>query len=469
MTNKLSVGKFIRILVLVIVSIIAFVLLTQEMQLKELCWLSIAIITVFQVALFNRKTPFNLFYIFMSAAAIFHFGLVLLYCLGMPVAETNGYDLFSMYPNKVMYSSIKFCIKSYMLLGVSGCFFQKETAIETEYTCLVVDKRESIYSFGILLFWILLAPVLLYDITSVIFGLRGGYASKFTYPYPILSNLETYFPFSIICIIVGGTKDSDWKHYYYFAVFRLAVHMFAVGNRGPLVITFIIYELTRSIYKAKAKKKVLFITWVKTFIILLVVIFMLSFVAVFRGERNVSIIEFFKYYNPISLFLTEFGSTLITPLLAQKYISMFGALAGKTLLGGAAIILPFSSLYLADIRSYMNIEALLNPYSPNEGALGGSVFGDLIINYDEKGIYFAIIIGIVVVLLSNKMFPNKKITIVNCLLIFISYGILLYTRGNTQDIFFAMKRAIYVWILYFCYNNYHQKKKSTNIKSKYIK
>lgn len=469
MTYKISVDKFLRILILGIVSIIAFALLIKDMQLKELCWLSIAIVTVFQVALFNRQTPFNLFYIFMSAVAIFHFGLVLLYCLGMPVAESNGYDLFNMYSNSVMYSLIKFCIKLYMIIGLSGYLFQKEASIKEEYTDLVIDNRESIYSFGVLLFWVLLAPVLLYDITSVIFGIQGGYAAKFTYPYPILSNLETYFPFAIICITVGGTKDSDWKLYYYFAIFRLAVHMFAVGNRGPLVITFIIYELTRSIYKAKAKEKVVFIKWVKTFIVILVVIFMLSFVAVFRGERNVGIVEFFKYYNPISLFLTEFGSTLITPLLAKKYILMFGALAGKTFLGGAAIILPFSSLYLADIRSYMNIEALLNPYSPNEGALGGSVFGDLIINYDEKGIYFAIIIGIVVALLSNKMFPNKKITVINCLLIFISYGVLLYTRGNMQDIFLALKRGIYVWILYFCYNNFHQKKKSTGIKSKYIK
>ena len=198
MTYKISVDKFLRILILGIVSIIAFALLIKDMQLKELCWLSIAIVTVFQVALFNRQTPFNLFYIFMSAVAIFHFGLVLLYCLGMPVAESNGYDLFNMYSNSVMYSLIKFCIKLYMIIGLSGYLFQKEASIKEEYTDLVIDNRESIYSFGVLLFWVLLAPVLLYDITSVIFGIQGGYAAKFTYPYPILSNLETYFPFAIV-------------------------------------------------------------------------------------------------------------------------------------------------------------------------------------------------------------------------------------------------------------------------------
>ena len=167
----------------------------------------------------------------------------------------------------------------------------------------------------------------------------------------------------------------------------------------------------------------------------------------------ISFQKFLVNYNPLTLFLSEFGSTLITPILAQRYISTYGELSGKTYFGALAILLPLSSYYMADIRNYKNIGALLNPYAPAKGALGGSLIGDIIINFGYSGLIIAGIIGFLLIYISNSICAEKGNIFFKCLLIFLSYGIIWYTRGSTEEVILAIKRCLYILIIWWGYKN----------------
>ena len=143
----------------------------------------------------------------------------------------------------------------------------------------------------------------------------------------------------------------------------------------------------------------------------------------------------------------------------SDYIEKFGVLLGKNYLGALAVLIPFSSHFMSRIRSYMNVGALLNPYSPLKGALGGSLFADMIISLGNWGLLVAVPLGVIVAKLSHRITYSKSVDFWKCTTIYFSYSILLYVRGTAEDLALTGKRTIYLIILYIVFLNLRNRRK----------
>ena len=403
------------------------------------------------IIVFDKQQPFNLFTIFVVLLALFHFGQVLLHVFSLPINTSNAYDLFSLYSDKTILKTLMYSLIVFNVIAFVG--YATVNISKGKYAYTKGEKFSNdganVYCFGKIMFWVFLLPIILFDITMISSGITMGYLARYTYPYPLLSDLDMYFPFAIICLIIGGNEDRKWKGYYGYALLRMAIQMFTVGNRSSLILSFILYEIARQTFQVSHGKKLRSrIIYIGVMIGVCVVI---SSIAVIRGGDRITISTFFKEYNVFSLFFSEFGSTLITPILAGDYVEKFGHFSGKNYFGALAVLLPRSSVYLAEIRSYMNVGAILNPYSPVKGALGGSLIADMIIGFQSAGILIAIPLGMLVGNVSKTIAKNKNRGFSQCAILYLSYGLLLYVRGNAEDVTLAIKRTIYVVIVYWCY------------------
>lgn len=450
---NVSLNKLCKEILVLCVLATSFFIDYSRMSERNFCIFLLIDIAIVQISLYDRENPINMFYFFVTFSALFHFGQVVLFVFDIPIVVSNAYDLFAIYSYDRIGKTLDFCIKGYNIIAFSGFFIynrKKPREVTTELTKR--DDQEIIYRFGKGMFWILLLPLLVYDISMFRLGLAYGYEAKYLYNNSLLISIDVYFPFSIICILMAAPKeDKTWKYYYAYALVRMALHMFIVGNRGPLIINLVLYEVIRYYYRNFKHTKMAFGKKMALIVGGLVICTFVSYVAVSRGKSNISFSDFLIEYNVISLFLSEFGSTLITAILTVSYTGKYGFLMGKTYLGGLAALLPFSQSYMGDIRSYMNVGALMNPYSPNEGALGGSYFGDMYINFGYYGLWVALGLGIGVAVLFCKMMDTSKINFSKCTMFYFFYSLLLYIRGRSQDWAFAVKRIIYLAIVYCLY------------------
>lgn len=461
-----EVRKLWRFIGLLALTVIVHICADGVDSLEKLSILILADIIAVQVLAYIPKSGLSFYYVFISALALFHFGQILLYLCNIEIVTNHAYDLFKLYPQTTLFKTLKFCVKGYNLIALLGFVFayrKKEKEIVPEFPQQDDLQSKNILNFGVITFWLLLIPLLIYDFSIIRLGLIYGYEAKYIFNNSLLASVDMYFPISIICIMAASPKDSkNWKYYYAFAIIRMALQMFIVGNRGPLIINLLIYELLRTVYHPKKETKKTGGKKIGYALAALAICFLVSFVAVSRGSEKVSFTEFLSEYNFIALFLSEFGSTLITPILVVLYTGRMGFLYGKTYLGGLAVLLPFSSQYMSEVRSYMNVGALMNPYSPNEGALGGSLFADMYINFGEFGIWISVLLGVIVGLFSNKMTSNK-VTFGKCLLFYFANSLLLYVRGSSQDIFLGLKRIIYLAVIYCVYEYFTNRNKEKRV------
>lgn len=437
--------------ILLLLTFLIVVVSNTKPSLDSFCaFILINVVTVI-VIVYDKQQPFNLFTIFVILLALFHFGQVLLHAFSLPINTSNAYDLFSLYSEKTLLNTLMYCLIVFDVIALVGYItvnISKDKYIYKQEREFLSDGA-NVYYFGKVMFWVLLVPIILFDITMVTSGIALGYKARYTYPYPLLSDLDTYFPFAIICLIIGGSEDRQWKGYYGYALFRMLIQMFTVGNRSSLIISFILYEIARQTFqvshKQKLRSRILYIGAIVAICV------MISFIAVIRGGDRITLNVFFEEYNVFSLFFSEFGSTLITPILAGNYVETFGNVSGKNYLGALSVLLPRSSVYFSDIRSYMNVGAMLNPYSPSEGALGGSLIADMIMGFQSAGIFIAFPLGILVGKVSKTIAKLKNRGFIQCAVLYLSYGLLLYVRGNAEDVTLAAKRTIYIAIAYLGY------------------
>ena len=416
-------------------------------NLDVLCSYIVLDVALMQILCFDKKHPVNLVYIFISCIAVFHFGQVILYVLGITPNTDYAFHLFGMFDDEILYKTLKFCVHCYNGFCLTG-FFAGMTPGFFEVVRNDAEKK-LVYDFGRKLFCILLIPILLYDFVLLFLARSMGYAAKYALSNGFFSTVDSFFPMAIICIFAGSNTKKDWKYFYIFALVRLSLQMLLVGNRGPLMMNLLEYELARAVFTTKSTRKwslkqVLFLM-----IVALAVSIAMSYVVVLRSGRRVGISEFFLQYNVLSMFFSEFGSTLITPLLTHKYIAVNGLLNGKSFLGGLAILLPLSSVYLGNVRSYANIGVILNPYAPAR-ALGGSILAELYLNFSNWGIIGAYIFGILIAKVSKYITYSKSL-FGQCVLVFISCGFMWYVRGSAQEFILALKRGIYIWLMFFLY------------------
>ena len=403
------------------------------------------------------KRIFSVSSMFMLFLAVFHFGQAWLYAFGGEVDKTISYDVFSLYQEQAIYSILMFSLVSYNLIALFWILFSKNDmgsgeAIQDSPNERVVFDRKIIFNFGIIFFFVLLIPVIIYDYLSITITAQFGHIGLYENSGALSSwaAANSYFPLAIIMVLLGcDLKKNGWKWMYYYAIGRCLLLMILTGKRGAFVIPLLLYVFCKHHFVKKYKRK--HIIWIASAGVFL--LSMISFISYGRGDySNMDFFEFMREKNIIVQILSELGGSFTTTVLSYNYTLSNGFLEGKSYLGALSVFLPLSDTFFADVKEYMSVSALLNPYSPSGGALGGSLFGEMYINFG----YYALLLSPLyawVVSKTENIINNagKHSLFAVCSSVYISYGFWIYVRGNLVDVVFIAKRTLYVLILFLIF------------------
>ena len=408
----------------------------------------------------RQRRVFTLYFCFMLFLALFHFGQLVLYVFGARVDTSFSYDLMNLYSSYDLQRTLLFCLVAFNVMNLFGMLLlqrrRKTPPMDTakkEAQGLNDQRGQMVYRFGLVLFVILLIPVLIYDVQMITSASQVGYLAKYTTDTGVFGDLEVYFSAAILCMLVTAkNQNRPWKGIYYYALLRVLVLMLLVGNRGNMLITAILYIYAKHWFIKPYTRK----NWLSVGAICIGVVVLMPFIAFIRGKTSeLGFWEYLSTNNPVTQFLSEFGSTLVTPVLSFQYVDSFGFLGGKSFLGALAVLIPFSNVLFGGIKQYMSVGVLLNPYAPAVGALGGSVFAELYINFGWASLVLAGLFGLGIAkisqVLENGVDGNHPL--LSSMLLYFSYGILLYVRGGFLDIVQVGKRVLYLCIVFYLFKN----------------
>lgn len=428
-----------------------FLTLTFELSFRGLC-----LFVIFDIALclflicLKQRRIFTVFFCFMSFLALFHFGQLVLSLFHGQVDTSISYDLVAIYGESRVASVTAFCLLGYNLIALFGLLALRptESAPGAAPPTGTEEALSTVYSFGKILFIVLILPITLYDIRMCLAAAQMGYAAKYEANSSLLSALDLYFPAAILCMMVGSkSRGATCRGLFLYVLIRSLILLLLVGNRGPLVISLILYIYARHRFiKPYGRKQ-----WPLVVAGCVGLTVLMPFVAYIRGgSSSLGFWEFLSLHNPVSQLLSEFGSTLVTPILAFGYTESFGFLEGNSYLGALSILFPFSNTIFGSVKEFMSVGALLNPYSPSGGALGGSLFAEMYINFGWYSLLLTPLFGAVIARLSSRLQDQSAYQkpFQTAMLIYICYGIFLYVRGGLTDVVLVGKRAIYLWILF---------------------
>lgn len=464
---RIRFGKFIAITV-ILFQVLFLLLGSNFISLRFLSVLSLINTLIVMAFVFKiGKRIFSVSSMFMLFLAVFHFGQAWLYAFGGEVDKTISYDVFSLYQEQAIYSILMFSLVSYNLIAVFWILFSKndkdmgESLYETPNEREIFD-RKSIFNFGIIFFFVLLIPVIIYDYLSITITAQFGHIGLYENS-GILSTwaaANSYFPLAIIMVLLGcEPQKNGWKWMYYYAIGRCLLLMILTGKRGSFVIPLLLYIFCKHHFIKKYKRK--HIVWIAIAGVFL--LSMISFISYGRGDySNMNFFEFMREKNIIVQTLSEFGSSFTTTILSYNYSLSNGFLEGKSYLGALSVFLPLSDLFFADIKEYMSVSNMLNPYSPSGGALGGSLFAEMYINFGYYALLLSPLYAWVVSKAENIINnANKHSLFAVCSSIYISYGFWIYVRGNLVDVVFIAKRILYVLILYLVFKELFGRKRAS--------
>ena len=393
----------------------------------------------------------------MLFLSIFHFGQAWLFVFDGKVDVNISYDIFALYPEENLFNILLFSLLSYNLISFFLLLFSKNNA---KITALTTDwhgekmlyNRKIILSFGILFFCVLLIPVIIYDYLLITITAQYGHSGLYDNSAALATwaAADSYFPLAVIMILLGcNPQHKGWKYMYYFAIVRCILLMILTGKRGSFVIPLLLYIFCKHHFIKKYKKKHFAIIVIAVVLLLAI----LSFISYGRGDySDMDFIEFMKEKNLIVQVLSEFGASFTTTVLAYNYTISNGLILGKSYLGALSVFVPFSSTLFPGIKEYMSVSGMLNPYSPSGGALGGSFFSEMYINFGFYSLVLTPLFAWAISKIENVINnPNKYTLYTICNSIYIAYGFWIYVRGNFVDVVFATKRIFYVWIVFFVF------------------
>ena len=455
--QRIRFDKFIAVTV-ILFQLLFLLLDSNFISLRFLSVLSLINTLVVMAFVFKiGKRFFSISSMFMLFLAVFHFGQAWLYAFGVEVDKKVSYDIFSLYHERAIYSILLFSLISYNLIALFWILFSKndtvvgETLYETPKERRIFD-RKLILNFGIIFFFVLLIPVFIYDYLSITITIQFGHSGL----YENAGRLSTwaaansYFPLAIIMIMLGcDPKKNGWKWIYYYAIGRCLLLMILTGKRGSFVIPLLLYLFCKHHFIKKYKRK--HIIWIVIAVVFL--LSMIAFISYGRGNySNMNFFEFMREKNIIVQILSELGSTFTTTVLSYNYSHTYGFLEGKSYLGALSVFFPLSDTFFSGIKEYVSVSDLLNPYSPSGGALGGSLFGEMYINFGYYALLLSPLYALVVCKTENVINnADKHSLFAVCSSIYISYGFWIYVRGNLVDVVFIVKRTLYVLILFLIF------------------
>jgi oligosaccharide repeat unit polymerase len=443
-------AQFVNLLVAVL-----FTMLDSN-QLKALSFYSLfSTIAIMLFLIYIVKKTFTITTMFMLFLALFHFGQAWLYAFGGKVDTNIAYDNFSLYSQEEIHNILLFGLITYNLIAFFMiCYLRKNSVLPTD------DNKKSkfdydrkiVFTFGILFLLVLIVPVMIYDYLLISISTAYGHFGLYEYSdqLSVWAAANSYFPFAILMVMLGSDPSKkNWKLIYYYAIVRCILLMLLTGKRGSFVIPLILYIYCKHNFIDKYKRRHLVIGAAGLFLMLTLI----SFVAYGRGDySNMNFTDFILEKNIIVQILSEFGSTFTTTILAYRYALSKGLLNGKSYLGALSVFLPFSDMLTPGLKSYMSVSALLNPNSPSGGALGGSLLGEMYINFGYFALCLTPLIAWMVGIVEKTLQNSSKYSLFSiCCSVYISYGFWIWVRGNLVDVVFITKRVLYVWILYCIY------------------
>lgn len=472
MKNFLTIKAEKIVFIAIILFVILFLLLGNgSISLEFLSVFSLINTIVVMAIIFKTgKRIFSIFSMFMLFLSVFHFGQAWLYSFGGEVDKTISYDIFALYSDLAIYNILMFSLLSYNLIALFWIIFFKEKSssdLEIGYSYYEnkAPERKLIFKFGIVFFCIFLVPVLIYDYLSITitaqFGHDGLYDNAGALSTWAAAN--SYFPLAIIMVLLGcDPKKNGWKWMYYYAIGRCLLLMILTGKRGSFIIPLLLYVFCKHHFIKKYKRRHIIGITIAGFFILS----MISFISYGRGDyNNMNFLEFIREKNIVVQILSELGSSLTTTILSYNYTLSQGFLEGKSYLGALSVFFPMSDMFFSGIKDYMSVSALLNPYSPSSGALGGSLFGEMYINFGYYALLLSPLYAWAVSKIENIITnPNRYSLFAVCSSIYISYGFWIYVRGNLVDVVFIAKRTLYVFIVFWIYKNFFVKRSTANEK-----
>ena len=408
----------------------------------------------------RQRRVFTLYFCFMLFLALFHFGQLVLYVFGARVDTSFAYDLINLYSSYDLQRTLLFCLVAFNVMNLAGMLLLPRgrkapppAAAKKEAQGLNDQRGQMVYRFGLVLFVILFLPVLIYDVQMITSASQVGYLAKYTTDTGVFGDLEVYFSAAVLCMLVTAKhQNRPWKGIYYYALLRALVLMLLVGNRGNMLITAILYIYAKHWFIKPYTRK----NWLSVGAICIGVEVLMPFIAFIRGKTSeLGFWEYLSTNNPVTQFLSEFGSTLVTPVLSFQYVDSFGFLGGKSFLGALAVLVPFSNALFGGIKQYMSVIALLNPYAPAVGALGGSIFAEFYINFGWFSLFLTALFGLGIAKMSQLLEKGAEggHPLRSSMLLYISYGVLLYVRADFLDVVLAGKRVLYLCILYYLFQS----------------
>lgn len=433
----IKTSKFIGIIISVI---LVCVISSLNDSLTTIEWATV--FTPIILLVLNRYTTgkiFTLYNLFIIILAIFHYGVFWLDLFGIPIDTSNGYDLIARYPESTIVYTIKYTLLSMTVLNFAAMIIIRKV------NGLNISKPEyNSYRIARVIFYGLLPLILFNDFSRVILTRTYSYSSA-VYMSSFIGRFEICFLIASLFVIAYRSKDS--KYVFIYMLLRCFLLMVLSGSRIGMIL-----ELILLLFLKVSLDKISFRKTIGLVILAFIALVFIGYVKQTRGALSISIWDYIADGGIFSSVLSEFGSTMITPLLAVTHDSAVGNLNGLSYLSSILTLIPFSTRVFPFITEYRAVHDLLNQYAPAIGTLGGSFFAEQFMNFGFAGIWLSLPFGLLFGFCQNKVYEENN-SFKNIIYVALFYGILIYSRGNMYDFISNINGILYFLVFYYLLRN----------------
>lgn len=358
------------------------------------------------------------------------------------------YDLRGFTSSDIYIKSIVFTIKvqAFVLLGI---LLAKKKSLKIELNNITSSRSEGvdkyiIYKIGLILIMIGIVPRLYIDISRFLLFLSGNYLATYGLNLSGIIVVVSGMVDSGIILILIGKKDNlkFCKRVFVITLIYLTLFMFS-GHRANSMITiltlvYVYFDIVKTINR---KSILLWGIGTYSFVVLIGLIADIRMLGDFSFNIIMEYGSKLIKSSPLLEILGEFGTSLKSVIYS---ISTFPELSsysyGFNYLEGLLLVFPNVGGFLSPIIN--DITYIF--HFPNNAMMGGSYIGELYYAAGDLGIVFAILVGIILGHVSNKLLYAKttKKWMIYAIYIIIFPNILWWSR----DFFYTMIREI-VWTI----------------------
>ncbi|QNK48152.1 O-antigen polysaccharide polymerase Wzy [Brevibacterium sp. PAMC23299] len=337
---------------------------------------------------------------------------------------------------------------AFLTFGMCIVLFKRKTYHLGSNSTNFKEENSQLYiarMIGFILVLIGIVPMLYIDISRVILFISGNYLD--TYKVGVngfVVIISRFAEIGAIMLLIGNYKDKKKAHFILFIIVIYESIVMFTGNRGrPIMFLLTIFFIYNNLIKRVGFKQ---------FINSVAVVYLLGFLLTFIGQiRMLSIKDFAtiadlfkKSFMEFSIFkiLADFGATIISLGYSLVFFPQTASFQlGSNYLVSLLTIFPNVGGLLAPI---INKTVYINNWPANyREFLGGSYLGELYYSFGDFSFIFAVLIGMFIAFISNKV--QESIIVKN----YVSLSIYLILFPNilwwTRNYFVGMVRE-FVWI-----------------------